>query len=147
MRKRSSIIFFPAFLLIFLASLIALGHGATSQFGDPTRRTPRSGIQGRAMVPKIISMGAGNLTCIALVPSRATMRIYTKAGRFVSHVTTDDEGNFQVTLMPGTYLIIPDFQEVALFQRGPITVRVEFKKFTTIEFYDASSPWLCIWIR
>jgi hypothetical protein len=118
MRRRSSIIFFPGFLLIFLGSLMAPGHGATSQLGDPTRRTTRSGIQGRAMVPQIVSMGAGNLTCIALVPSRATMRIYTKAGRFVSHVVTDAEGNFQATLMPGTYSIIPDFQ----VQRGPVTL-------------------------
>ena len=72
-------------------------------------------------------------------PFRTSISVYSDTGRFITRFTTDSEGEFEVTLKPGSYVLVPD---VAGGIHPPgvaaVEVVVQKKEFTpVIIIYDS----------
>ena len=72
-------------------------------------------------------------------PFQTSFSVYSDTGRFITRFTTDSEGEFEVTLKPGSYVLVPD---VAGGIHPPgvaaVEVVVQKKEFTpVIIIYDS----------
>ena len=66
-------------------------------------------------------------------PFQTSFSVYSDTGRFITRFTTDSEGEFEVTLKPGSYVLVPD---VAGSIHPPgvaaVEVVVQKKEFTPV---------------
>ena len=121
--------------VIIALSLVA----ALNVFGGDQRdersiwHSPHSGIVGQAVISVCPVLIEGS-PCLPQ-PFRNTFNVYTDKGHLIETVTTDEEGVFLVHLQPGTYTIVP-WTSGDCFHApcaAPQTIKVEHKKFTTVE--------------
>lgn len=72
-------------------------------------------------------------------PYQAGITVETATGRFVTRVTTDQDGHFQVFLKPGDYVLIGDMGDNLFFPNvKPVSVHVDKKHFTEVTIvYDS----------
>ncbi len=82
----------------------------------------------------VVSLGAD---CYDPYPTSIT--VTTESGRFVTRVTTDAGGHFQVFLKPGDYALIGDAGDSLPFPSvKPVAVQVDKKRFTPVTvIYDS----------
>ncbi|MBE9126498.1 MULTISPECIES: carboxypeptidase-like regulatory domain-containing protein [unclassified Coleofasciculus] len=107
-----------------------------------------TGVEGRSIsttMPGAIPVGVEWVTPI-VHPSRVTISVFDETGRKVSSIQPDTEGNFRITLKPGTYTLQPDFPksrrgEFSLSGHEEQIVTVEAEGFTSVEFnYTTLAP-------
>lgn len=120
------------------AAQLALAGNSPS----PSRKLSVSGIEGRSTssrLPGIIRLNPdGSEPKIAPVISGMPIPItvLNQAGRKVADIQPDKEGYFRLTLKPGTYRLVPKFQDsnyLVLGNRDKLkTIKVTQGKFTTV---------------
>jgi len=93
---------------------------------------PHSGVIGQVFIGPTCPNIPPGLNCPDR-PFQTSITVYSHAGRFITRFTTDAEGQFEVALKPGRYVLVPDG---AGSLRPPyvaaVEVVVEKKEFTPV---------------
>ena len=108
----------------------------------PFRKLSVSGIEGRSTssrLPGIIQRnpdGSERKVAPAISGIPIPITVLNQAGRKVADIQPDKEGYFRVTLKPGTYRLVPKFQDSNYLVLGSTdklkTIKVTQGKFTTV---------------
>jgi len=87
-------------LFIGLGLLVGWLTPSAIQAAGPTH----SGIIGQVFIGPTCPSGFG---CPDR-PFQTSISVYSDTGRFITRFTTDSKGEFEVTLKPGRYVLVPD---------------------------------------
>jgi hypothetical protein len=68
---------------------------------------PESGVIGVVFIGPTCPVIVPGIDC-GDVPYQTGISIYSKTGRFITEITTDEDGLFEVVLRPGHYILVPD---------------------------------------
>lgn len=93
---------------------------------------PRSGVIGQVFIGPTCPHISPGFDCPDR-PFRTSISVYSDTSRFITRFTTDAQGQFEVTLKPGRYVLVPDG---AGGPRPPyvaaVEVDVQKKEFTPV---------------
>ncbi len=107
-----------------------------------------SGIEGRSIsttMPGARPIGVEQVQPI-VTPSQVSITVFDETGRKVSKIQPDAQGNFRVSLKPGTYRLKPDLPtassgQVQLLGHEEQIVTVEAEQFQSVMFnYTTLAP-------
>jgi len=114
--------------------LIGLGllTGWVTPSASQAAGQPHSGVVGQVFIGPTCPHIRPGFDCPDR-PFQTSISVYSDTGRFIVQFTTDAEGQFEVTLKPGRYLLVPDG---AGSSHPPYVAAVEVvvqkKKFTPV---------------
>ena len=89
-------------------ALIALGFLGVWLAHSPLEAAgyPHSGIIGQVFIGPTCPVIRPGVNC-GPRPFQTSISVYSETGRFITEFTTDVEGQFEVTLKPGQYVLVP----------------------------------------
>ena len=94
-----------AFTFSALAGCGVRASASTHPTGGPDAADSHSGIRGRVLLGPTCPVERPGQRCVR--PYRATIAIWSTAGRRLARVRADTNGRFTVMLRPGRYLLVP----------------------------------------
>jgi hypothetical protein len=122
-------------LLVLLAAVALAGCAQSSAaVGDPggSGRAKDSGIRGTVLLGPQCPVEMANSPCPDK-PLEADIDVKAPSGRVVAHIRSNANGEFQVALHPGRYVLEPRPPTKSGFPFGkPVDVTVRPHRFTTV---------------
>ena len=93
---------------------------------------PHSGVIGQVFIGPICPVVTPDRDCSDR-PFQTTISVYSDSGKFITEFITTVDGQFQVTLKPGYYLLVPAGAGSPSYPSvGVMEVLVQKREFTTV---------------